>query len=106
MLCLSQFPLNRLNSRIRDIAKFISTIIFGRFVRSKTEKVATKCRKITKVCKQGIELRREIVRERWSEFPCGSKILVFIRLVLVLVTFDKNACYAFQARPTSDRKGA
>lgn len=39
-----------------------------------------------------------------GEFPCGSKILVFIRLVSVLVTFDKNACYAFQTRPGSDRK--
>lgn len=38
---------------------------------------------------------------RWcsGEFPRGGKILVFIRLVPVLVTFDKNACYAFQTRP-------
>lgn len=38
-----------------------------------------------------------------GEFPRGGKILVFIRLVPVLVTFDKNACYAFQARPGPER---
>lgn len=42
------FSSNRLNSRVRNIAEFISTVVFACFARSKIEKVATKCRKITK----------------------------------------------------------
>lgn len=47
-------------------------------------------------------VEREREEWRWCSdgvFPRGYKILVFIRLVPVLVTFDKNACYAFQTRP-------
>lgn len=47
-------------------------------------------------------MEREREEWRWCSdgvFPRGYKILVFIRLVPVLVTFDKNACYAFQTRP-------